>query len=746
MPNRKVLFWQRLLLTEWPQRLVAILSGLFLYQYVSWIKSEDGLWLPQTVSAASTALLVGVLSFLIPRLRLVWRCVLQLTLVVVLVALEAGYRYIGMPWRSFLSLEAVGLWSEANWGQLTPFIWFALGAWAVYLAMIWVARSKLRIYMVLLASVLFFAIRDSFSQLVLWQEVSIVLVCGLLLLVLRHLAELKSRAPLLWETLAEYPTTIGVPVVLILVLTFTIGAIAPSVNPLLMDPYTAWRISQGESVPALGKGIVVSQPSGDSSSGYSRDDSTLGGSFRFDYSTVMTVDTSKRTYFRGETRSVYTGSGWESSEAEKRQRPFGVSGETLAADPTIDTSLLTTQEVTQTVTMEQEAPFPVLFAGFQISKVEALDNGQTPTSELRWFPQQSELRVAGKHYPKTYQIVVQEPIIDEAGLRGARASYAGDPQWDAYLQLPITLPPRVRDLAADITKNAANPYDKAKSLEQYLSTTFPYTNTPDMAQATSKDFVDRFLFEVKQGYCDYYSSAMVVLARSVGLPARWVKGYSSGQSPIPEEIQRLGNMTQQTSFDADAAGEYTVRNADAHSWAEIYFEGYGWIPFEPTSGFALPAVYPDDQPQPLEELALPQEAATAGAEPAVPLGVWLWTGGAVLAALAAGALLLFRRAALRRMWRKLGLRRARAASFDHKIVLEFERLLRLGRRKGFIRHEHETMREAAARWAQMSKWMKKDLEIALSLFERAKYSPAAATEQDFAQASQTIARLKEQMK
>ncbi|MCD1258437.1 transglutaminase domain-containing protein [Paenibacillus athensensis] len=746
MPNRKALFWQRLLLTEWPQRLVAILSGLFLYQYVSWIESENGLWLPQTISAVSMTLLIGVLSFLIPRLRLVWRCVLQLALVVVFVALQVGYHYIGMPWRSFLSLEAVGLWLEANVGQLAPFIWFALGAWAIYLAMIWVARSKLRLYMVLLASVLFFAIRDSFSQIVLWQEVSIVLVCGLLLLVLRHLAELKSRAPLLWETLAEYPTTIGVPVVLILALTFTIGAIAPSVDPLMMDPYTAWRISQGESVPALGKGFIVSQPSGDASSGYSRDDSSLGGSFRFDYSTVMTVDTSKRTYFRGETRSVYTGSGWESGEAEKRQRPFGVGSEALAADPAIDTSLLKTQEVTQTITMEQEAPFPVLFAGFQISKVESLDNGETSASELRWFPQQSELRVAGKHYPKTYQVVVKEPIIDEAGLRAARASYDGDSKWDAYLQLPVTLPPRVRDLAADVTKNAANPYDKAKSIELYLSTTFPYTNTPDMSQAASKDFVDRFLFEVKQGYCDYYSSAMVVMARAAGLPARWVKGYSSGQSPIPEEVQRLGNITQQTSIDADAAGEYTVRNADAHSWAEIYFEGYGWIPFEPTSGFALPSVYPDDQPKPLEELTLPQAAAAEAADAGVPLRVWIWAGSVALVALAAGALLYVRRAALRRMWRKLRLRRARAASFDHKIVIEFERLLRLGRRKGFIRHEHETMREAAARWAQQSKWMKKDLEIALNLFERAKYSPAAATEQDFAQATQTIARLKEQMK
>jgi hypothetical protein len=92
-----------------------------------------------------------------------------------------------------------------------------------------------------------------------------------------------------------------------------------------------------------------------------------------------------------------------------------------------------------------------------------------------------------------------------------------------------------------------------------------------------RDVVDYFLFDLQTGYCDYYASSMVVLARSVGLPARIVVGYAGGQ--FDEEYDH-----------------YLVSEADAHSWVEIYFSGFGWIPFEPTSARNLL-----DQ----EELALP---------------------------------------------------------------------------------------------------------------------------------------------
>jgi len=82
---------------------------------------------------------------------------------------------------------------------------------------------------------------------------------------------------------------------------------------------------------------------------------------------------------------------------------------------------------------------------------------------------------------------------------------------------------------------------------------------------TDQDIVDYFLFDLKRGYCDYYATAMVVMARATGLPARLAVGYASGE------------------FDP-ANNRYVVTAADAHSWVEIYFPGVGWVPFEPTGG------------------------------------------------------------------------------------------------------------------------------------------------------------------
>ncbi|GJM72342.1 hypothetical protein HMSSN036_45580 [Paenibacillus macerans] len=150
------------------------------------------------------------------------------------------------------------------------------------------------------------------------------------------------------------------------------------------------------------------------------------------------------------------------------------------------------------------------------------------------------------------------------------------------MQLPDSLPQRVKDLAREITAEGSTPYEKMELLQAYLRQNFEYTNKPDLSRRESGDFVDSFLFEIKQGYCDYYSTAMVIMARSLGVPARWVKGYAPGTQPSEEMMMRSPGIS----------GNYTVSNADAHSWAELYFGDYGWIPFEATPGFDAPICSP----------------------------------------------------------------------------------------------------------------------------------------------------------
>ncbi len=134
-----------------------------------------------------------------------------------------------------------------------------------------------------------------------------------------------------------------------------------------------------------------------------------------------------------------------------------------------------------------------------------------------------------------------------------------------YTQIPESIPERVKQLAYKLTRDQNNNYDKAKAIESYLSQNYSYTLKPGKPPK-KQDFVDYFLFDKKEGYCTYYATAMVVLLRSLDIPARFVEGY----------------MLPPTSEN----GVYKVTSAQAHAWVEVYFEGFGWIPFEPTAPFA----------------------------------------------------------------------------------------------------------------------------------------------------------------
>jgi transglutaminase-like putative cysteine protease len=161
-----------------------------------------------------------------------------------------------------------------------------------------------------------------------------------------------------------------------------------------------------------------------------------------------------------------------------------------------------------------------------------------------------------------YRAESLEPVFTVRELREAGSDY---PDWvrNRYLYLPDTVPERVLTLARELTAAEPTPYDRAYAIETYLRGLTYTLNVP--APPPDRDMVDYFLFDLREGYCDYFASAMVVLARAAGLPARYVAGYASG------------------SYDY-SLGRYVVTEAQAHAWAEVYFPGYGWIEFEPTPG------------------------------------------------------------------------------------------------------------------------------------------------------------------
>jgi len=185
-------------------------------------------------------------------------------------------------------------------------------------------------------------------------------------------------------------------------------------------------------------------------------------------------------------------------------------------------------------------------------------------------------------------------LLDVAGPERLRVpgpgAYATGPPGgaDRWLQLPAGLPPRVRDLAADLTRDRPTPYAKAEAVEDWLAANTEYSLHVDPAPEGA-DVIDHFLFTSRRGWCEPIASSAVVLLRAAGVPARYATGFQPGaRNPL--------------------TGWWTVRGSDAHAWAEVWVPGHGWTPVDATG--AVPS-------------ALDPEARA----PSIPLvGLLQWAG------------------------------------------------------------------------------------------------------------------------
>ncbi|CAM4194191.1 DUF4129 domain-containing protein [Paenibacillus alkaliterrae] len=722
------------LTADWYEKLSSVFIAVILANTIAIFESY---WWDETYAIAYfTIFMAAAVDVLLPhRMRFI-KLLLQTAGAIMITTQLARMDWIvGRPerWQEWV------WWLQVHAVQLHPFIWISAVLLMLHVLFgIW-TTTRARMFGLIGVSLLILTIADSFTPIWLWDEAGMVVFIGLLWLVANHLSRLQRNHPRSWEELLEYPLQLILPIALVLSVLMTVGLNMPSLSPILQDPYTIWKESRGEKVRVFigDKGADSRTPgsTGNASSGYSRSDELLGGGFEYDYSPMMTVSTSHRSYWRGESKSIYTGDGWVDGDAEADDITRVQKGVELSSfdEPPAAGSI----QVDQIVTMIRKDSYPVLFAASPVAKVNWVGNDKAPIPNgLIWMPGSLELRlldwsVQYENYPKAYSLTSSVPVLDEAALRSSQAGWPGSANAARnafYLQLPDTLPARVKELAEEVTSEGTNDYDRAKLLEAYLQLNYSYNNKPDESKltGTSVDFVDRFLFELQEGYCDYFSTSMAVMARSLGLPARWVKGFAPGALPVsaygpPEEY--MGEELNPTG-----AGTYTVRNSDAHSWVEIYFEGFGWIPFEATAGFSFPYSVAEEETEPLPEVD------TDGAEVSSPNAakggsngkVWAWSSVSLLAA-AAAAWLILRRGQVVAAWRKL---RHGSYTSNDRIVIETQKLLRICKKRGMERQEHETMREAVLRWSQSQKRLRDDFRAVLDGFERAKYSPVIASAEE----------------
>jgi transglutaminase-like putative cysteine protease len=308
---------------------------------------------------------------------------------------------------------------------------------------------------------------------------------------------------------------------------------------------------------------------------------TLSGPVSLSNTPIMDVRAERGHYWRAVVYDKYTGSGWVNTDDE-----------TLSLDAH-SSSLPLPQfelrhEMTQTIRPLQPGT-SLLFAASQPIRI-----GLPTKVELSYVPSPAVAGqdlsspvanisiVHGRSRLKKDQAYTVVSSVTRANVESLRSAGTEYPSWvtERYLQLPPTLPNRVRALAEDIAKDYDNPYDKVTALESYLRT-IPY-NELISAPPPGRDGVDYFLFDNRQGYCDYYASSLAVMARAVGIPTRLASGYTQG------EYHSVSNI-------------YRVRESNAHTWVEIYFPRYGWVEFEPTASQPL---ITRPEPESSEDLAI----------------------------------------------------------------------------------------------------------------------------------------------
>lgn len=283
---------------------------------------------------------------------------------------------------------------------------------------------------------------------------------------------------------------------------------------------------------------------------------TLGqiGTLKQDDGLVMRVrvvdQTPRELRWRGVALDEFTGKAWKKSVQARQSDTINDKGGLFRFDTVRSIDRLTRQTF-----FLEPLESPVLFAAPRVVGIQ----GDLPFVRIDAEGSVQSRRRDFERVMYTAISDTNEPRMDE--LRADRQPYPIS--FYRYLQLPDYQDPRIDSLATAIVlrANASNRYDTAKAIEAHLQTQYAYSLE---MKAGGPDPLADFLFKVKAGHCEYYSTAMAVLLRTRGIAARVVNGF------LPGEYN-------------EAAGAYTVRQSDAHSWVEVYFpESGAWVTFDPT--------------------------------------------------------------------------------------------------------------------------------------------------------------------
>ena len=266
---------------------------------------------------------------------------------------------------------------------------------------------------------------------------------------------------------------------------------------------------------------------------------------------VFRVKATERSYWRLTSLERFDGRRWTSD------RQYRSADGELGTD--VDVSAAGVRRSVQTFTV---GALSVIWlpAAFRPVRISGVDASYDTDSNSILTP---EATAAGLRYTVESAL----PVMDAEQLQGVPAQAPRDLA-NRYTALPVDFSPEVQTLAGQVTRSATTQYAKARALQDFFRSE-PFVYDLDVKPGHSGNDLEEFLFVTRRGYCEQYAGGYAAMARAIGLPARVAVGFTPGELD-PE------------------TGEYVVRGYNGHAWPEVYLDGFGWVPFEPTPGRGAP--------------------------------------------------------------------------------------------------------------------------------------------------------------
>lgn len=269
---------------------------------------------------------------------------------------------------------------------------------------------------------------------------------------------------------------------------------------------------------------------------------------------VMTVGSDVESFWRASTYDRWNGSAWSQSDAGAVQ-VVPPDGRIIA--PPEDLAALSGRRSTQVFRLQGRFANVLPTAASAVSVQSATALYQRPDGTLI---APDPLGKGAVYTVQSRQAAVTDDVLDAAG------SAVPDAVRSRYARPPSTTD-RVEALAREVTRSADTQAAKVRALESWMGRNLTYSLDAPLSPR-GVDVVDDFLFRSKEGWCEQIASSLVVMLRVVGVPARLATGFAPG------ELDR-------------GTGRFVVRERDAHAWAEVWFQGVGWVPFDPTASVPL---------------------------------------------------------------------------------------------------------------------------------------------------------------